>query len=292
MPLVMFKKDDVCRLGAVREGKVVDLYAANSRIPSDMLSFLEAGEAAMEAARTVLDDPPGSCIYPLSEVTFRAPVPNPRKVFGIGLNYTDHAVESGRPIPPEPVLFNKLPTAIIGPNEPILLPEESDEVDYEVELVCIIGKRGRRISKEDAYHYIAGYTVGNDVSARDWQLRKPGGQWLLGKTFDTFGPIGPVLALKDEVPDPHNLKIMATISGELLQDSNTNEMIFKMNDLVAYISQVVTLEPGDLIFTGTPPGVGNARKPRRFLREGDVCELEIQYIGKLVNPVRADKDRE
>lgn len=295
------------RLAAESNGRYVDLQRAFTQklakkgiaepqrvaledLPSNMRQFLEAGETAFHCARQALDfaaesDDP-TYVYSPEQVTLKAPVPDPRKVICVGLNYADHAAESGAAIPPEPVLFSKYPTAIIGPGEPILLPQESQEVDYEVELVFIIGKRGRRIPREQAMDYVAGYTVGHDVSARDWQLRKPGGQWMLGKTFDTFAPIGPALVTKDEVPDPHNLKITCKVNGEILQNSSTNQLIFKIDELVAYISQVITLEPGDVVFTGTPPGVGFARKPPRFLKDGDVCELEVEGIGKLVNPVR------
>ncbi|MCS6860669.1 MAG: fumarylacetoacetate hydrolase family protein [Abditibacteriales bacterium] len=295
------------RLAAESNGRYVDLQwalahklaaggvaeperVACANLPSTMRQFLEAGEAAWCCAQQALSFAAESSrpeyVYSPEQVTLKAPVPDPRKIICVGLNYADHAAESGAAIPSEPVLFSKYPTAIIGPNEPILLPPESQEVDYEVELVFIIGKRGRRIPRERAMDYVAGYTVGHDVSARDWQLRKPGGQWLLGKTFDTFAPIGPALVTQDEVPDPHNLKITCKVNDELLQNSNTNQLIFKIDDLVAYISQVITLEPGDLVFTGTPAGVGFARKPPRFLQDGDVCELEVEGIGKLVNPVR------
>jgi len=274
-----------------KEGIAEPQRVAHEDIPSSLRLFLEAGATAFRCAQQALDfaaesDHP-DYVYRPEQVTLKAPIPDPRKVICVGLNYADHAAESGAAIPPEPVLFSKYPTAIIGAGEPILLPPESQEVDYEVELVFIIGKRGRRIPREQAMDYVAGYTVGHDVSARDWQLRKPGGQWMLGKTFDTFAPIGPALVTKDEVPDPHNLKITCKVNGELLQNSSTNQLIFKIDELVAYVSQVITLEPGDVVFTGTPSGVGFTRQPPRFLKDGDVCELEVEGIGKLVNPVRS-----
>jgi 2-keto-4-pentenoate hydratase/2-oxohepta-3-ene-1,7-dioic acid hydratase in catechol pathway len=214
-------------------------------------------------------------------------VTDPQKVLCVGLNYADHARESGAAIPGEPVLFSKFPSALIGPGDTILLPSKlTQEVDYEAELVFVIGKRGRNVPKAKAFDYVAGYTCGHDVSARDWQLGKPGGQWMLGKTFDTFAPLGPALVTRDEVPDPHNLPIRLRRNGEVLQDSNTKQFIFKIDELVAYISQVMTLEPGDLVFTGTPPGVGFARKPPVFLRDGDVTDVEIEGVGVLTNPVR------
>jgi 2-keto-4-pentenoate hydratase/2-oxohepta-3-ene-1,7-dioic acid hydratase in catechol pathway len=203
----------------------------------------------------------------------------------VGLNYKDHAAESGVPIPREPVLFSKFTTALTGHESPIVLPAVSQEVDYEAELVLVVGRGGRHIPKASAREHLAGCMVGHDVSARDWQLKKDGRQWLAGKTFDTFAPTGPALVLMDEIPDPHALGIRLRLNGQTMQDSNTTQMIFRAEDLIAYISQVVTLQVGDLIFTGTPPGVGNARKPPVFLKGGDVVEVEIDGLGTLRNPV-------
>ena len=214
------------------------------------------------------------------------PVPDPHKIICVGLNYRDHAIESGAPIPDEPVLFCKLPNTLVGPGEAIVLPPVSEQVDYEAELVIVIGRGGRFIPKDRAREHVAGFTCGHDVSARDWQLHKPGKQWLCGKSFDTFAPTGPAIVPADEL-DPHNLPIRLRLNGETMQDSNTREFIFKVEELVAYVSQVFTLEPGDLIFTGTPPGVGFARRPPVFLKPGDRCEVEIEGIGVLVNPVVA-----
>jgi 2-keto-4-pentenoate hydratase/2-oxohepta-3-ene-1,7-dioic acid hydratase in catechol pathway len=208
-------------------------------------------------------------------------------VICVGLNYADHARESGVAPPEEPVLFNKFPSALAAHGQPIVLPRESGEVDYEAELVVIIGRGGRHIAQQDAFDHVAGYCPGHDVSARDWQLRKPGKQWLLGKTFDTFAPYGPALVTRDEAPDPSNLRIQFRLDGQTLQDSSTKELIFPIDALIAYISQVCTLKPGDLIFTGTPPGVGFARKPPIFLQQDNVAEVEIEGLGVLSNPVVA-----
>jgi 2-keto-4-pentenoate hydratase/2-oxohepta-3-ene-1,7-dioic acid hydratase in catechol pathway len=213
------------------------------------------------------------------------PVPDPPKIVCVGLNYRDHAAESGAPIPAEPVLFSKFSTALIGPAEPIVLPPVSKEVDYEAELVLVVGRKGRHLTPASAAEHLAGFTVGHDVSARDWQLKKDGRQWLAGKTFDTFAPTGPWLVTADEVPDPHALGIRLRLNGQTMQDSTTAQMIFRAGDLLAYISQVVTLEPGDLVFTGTPHGVGFTRKPPVFLKAGDVVEVEIDRLGVLRNPV-------
>ncbi len=185
----------------------------------------------------------------------------------------------------DPVLFSKYATSLIGPGASIRLPRVSNEVDYEAELVIVVGKRGRHVRAADAGQYVAGYTVGHDVSARDWQLKKDGKQWMVGKTFDTFAPTGPHLVTADEVPDPHALPVRLRLNGQTMQDSNTSQMIFAVPFVIAYLSQVFTLEPGDLIFTGTPPGVGMARKPPVFLKGGDVVEIEIGDLGVLRNPV-------
>ena len=196
-------------------------------------------------------------------------MPNPGKVICIGLNYADHAAESGAEIPSEPVVFNKFTTALRADGQAIELPAASNEVDYEAELVVVIGKEAKNVPVEKALGYVAGYTCGHDVSARDWQKNKPQGQWLLGKSFDSFAPLGPVLVTKDEIADPHNLGISMRLNGEVMQKSNTKQFIFRIDQLIAYLSQVCTLQPGDLIFTGTPPGVGAARKPPVFLKPGD-----------------------
>jgi 2-keto-4-pentenoate hydratase/2-oxohepta-3-ene-1,7-dioic acid hydratase in catechol pathway len=272
------------RVAGVRDEGYVDLHASDPTLPTSTLALLALGEAGRDRAAHALRQ--GTPI-PRAEVTLLAPILAPEKIICIGLNYADHAAESGQPIPAEPVVFNKFPTALTGPDQPIRLPSVSSEVDYEAELVVVIGHEGKSIPESAALDYVAGYTCGHDVSARDWQLRKPGGQWLLGKTFDSFAPIGPCLVTADEVPDPGHLDIALRRNGETLQDSNTHQLIFTIPQLVAYISQVATLKPGDLIFTGTPPGVGAARKPPVFLQPGDVVEVEIEKLGILRNSVVA-----
>jgi 2-keto-4-pentenoate hydratase/2-oxohepta-3-ene-1,7-dioic acid hydratase in catechol pathway len=257
---------------------------ASLGLPASIREFLALGSDGVSQLKQAAGRPDVQ-VHPSSTVKLRAPVPDPRKVVCIGLNYKDHARESGAAIPPEPVLFSKFPTAVIAHGDPIVLPPVSQEVDYECELVIVIGRAGRNIKKENATQHIAGYTCGHDVSARDWQLKKPGGQWMAGKTFDTFAPTGPAIVTSDEIGDPLNLPISFRLNGQTMQNSNTRELIFDPNYLIAYISQVITLEPGDLIFTGTPSGVGFARKPPVFLKAGDVCEVEIGGIGVLCNPV-------
>lgn len=313
MRLVTFEYQGSTRLGAEQDGHVVDLnrgYAlllatrgaadfqarADRELPADMRGFLDLWDHSLPLAKEVLafarsvQSTGGplaqAMVHPLQAVRLRAPVLNPRKIICLGLNYRDHAQESKAEIPTDPILFSKYATAIIGPEDPVLLPGVSKEVDYEAELAFIMARRGRHISKTQALDYVAGYTAFHDVSARDYQIRKPGGQWMSGKTFDTFAPMGPALVTKEDIPDPHVLDIKCTVSGEVLQSSNTKHLIFSIPDIVAYCSHIFTLEPGDVIATGTPGGVGFARKPPRFLQDGDVAVIEIQRIGALRNPVR------
>lgn len=271
MRLIRYDTEGKARIG-VRDGDEIVQVADHGNTREMLLGGLDG---------IVLEGPR----VPASSVRVLAPIQNPQKVICIGLNYADHAAESGMPIPEEPVVFSKFASAIIGPGDTIELPLESHEPDYEVELVVVIGQGGKNISESDALNHVAGYTVGHDVSARDYQLQKPGGQWLLGKTFDTFAPIGPDLVTADEVPDPHGLGIRCILNGETVQDSTTAQLIFKVPELIAYVSHVVTLSPGDLIFTGTPPGVGMARDPQLWLKPGDTVICEIDGIGRLENPV-------
>jgi 2-keto-4-pentenoate hydratase/2-oxohepta-3-ene-1,7-dioic acid hydratase in catechol pathway len=216
-----------------------------------------------------------------------APLTQPPKVLGVGLNYPEHAAESAMEAPTEPVFFAKLASTIIGPNDAIRLPKAAPRrVDYEAELALVIGRAGRDIAVEDAMSFVLGYMVANDVSARDWQTRKPSGQWMLGKSFDTFLPIGPWIVTADEVPDVAGLRITCTIRGEVLQDDHAGSMLFPIPELIAYVSQVATLVPGDLILTGTPSGTGSGRKPPRWLQAGDLVEVAVSEIGTLRNRVR------
>ncbi len=253
-------------------------------LPWTVREILEKGEAGRQGVAEAMQARTARRVE-AGAVRFLPPVPDPRKIICLGLNYRDHAAESGAAIPKDPVLFSKYATALIGNEEAIILPPVSHEVDYEAELVVVIGKRGRNIPGGEAMGYVAGYTIGHDVSARDWQLKKDGKQWMVGKTFDTFAPTGPTLVTADEIPDPHQLGIRLRLNGKVMQDSNTNQMIFSVGQTLAYLSQVFTLEPGDLVFTGTPPGVGFVRTPPVFLKHGDVVEVEIDRLGVLRNPV-------
>lgn len=270
------------RAAVFYDNAYIDLHATTPELPTSVRALLEGGDRFFNVAADVAEQPKATR-YPADGVKLLPPIPDPPKIVCVGLNYRDHAAESGAAIPKDPVLFSKFATALTSHEEMIVLPPVSDEVDYEAELVIVIGKRGRHLSEQAALEHIAGYTAGHDVSARDWQLKKDGKQWLAGKTFDTFAPLGPVLVTKDEIGDPHNLAISLRLNGTTMQNSNTSQMIFTAGQIVSYLSQVVTVEPGDLIFTGTPPGVGFTRKPPVFLKAGDVVEVEIENIGVLRN---------
>jgi 2-keto-4-pentenoate hydratase/2-oxohepta-3-ene-1,7-dioic acid hydratase in catechol pathway len=287
MRWVTVATEDGPRACGVFNEEYVDVNAADPELPASVRELLDLGPEWERQARAAL--PRGVVRHNPAHARLLAPVPDPRKIICIGLNYRDHAAESGVPAPSEPVLFSKFATALIGHLAPIVLPQVSQEVDYEAELVVVIGRGGRHIPRERAFEHVGGYTVGHDVSARDWQLNKPGKQWMAGKTFDTFAPVGPELVTPDEVPDPQNLGIRLRLNGQTMQDSSTSQLVFGVAELIAYLSQVFTLEPGDLIFTGTPPGVGMARKPPVWLKPGDRVEVEIDRLGKLSNTVIADR---
>jgi len=290
MRLVTFLQNGEVRLGALRtqDGQelIVDLNRAEPRLPASMLDFLAAGQRTQELAVEVLQTAPASAMHERKTVALKAVILNPGKIICIGLNYRDHAAETHQSLPEVPVVFTKYPNTLIGSGEAIVLPRVTQSVDYEAELAVVMGKRGRYITEAEAMDYVAGYSVFNDISARDYQMRTS--QWTIGKTFDTFGPFGPALVTADEIADPHALTIRLSIGSEVLQDSNTRELIFSIPQLIAYLSSVMTLEPGDVIATGTPAGVGFTRKPPRFLYAGETVRVEIESIGVLENPVREE----
>ncbi|WP_088256092.1 fumarylacetoacetate hydrolase family protein [Fimbriiglobus ruber] len=266
----------------------VDLHATDPGLPTSVKHLLAASATVRKAAAEAAASP-HAVKYAADAVKILPPIPDPSKILCIGLNYRDHAIEGGKPIPTEPVVFGKFANTLVGQGDPIKIPKVSKEVDYEAELVVVIGKTGKHIPNDaSAFDYVGGYTCGHDVSGRDWQFRGAEKQWIIGKTFDTFAPIGPVVVTTDELTDPHKLQIQLRLNGQTLQNSNTKEFIFGVPALLAFLSQVITLEPGDLIFTGTPPGVGIARKPPILLKAGDVVEVEIEKIGVLKNPCVAE----
>lgn len=258
---------------------------------ADLKSYLSHGKAAIEAAERISDllaedaNAVAPAVHPLKDIRLLPPIPNPSKIIAIGLNYRDHAEEQGVPLPENPLVFAKFPNTLIGPEDEIKLPAISKQVDPEAELCVVILQRAKKLTPEEAANVIAGYTVGNDVSARDLQFSDK--QWVRGKSCDTFAPCGPCLVTPDEVGDPHRLEISLKLNGKVQQDSSTSNLIFNCYTLVSYISQGITLEPGDIIFTGTPAGVGVFRDPPVFLKPGDVVEVTIEKLGTLRNPVAA-----
>ena len=278
MRLVSFHGSDGIHLGSVHGEEVVDVTAARPDLPRDMAALLAAGTDALDAVRAV--DGPRSA---LSTVRLAAPVPRPPKFLAIGLNYAAHVAESGTPRPEVQLWFNKQSTCAIGPGEPIHIPRASSVVDYEGELGFVIGRRCRHVPVARAAEVIAGYTVINDVSVRDWQFASP--TMTMGKSFDTHGPVGPWLVTADEVADPHGLRLRTWVNDELRQDAKTDDLIFDCFAQVEHLSTAFTLEPGDVIATGTPAGVGIAMKPPKLLRAGDVVRIKIESVGMLENPV-------
>lgn len=277
MRLVNFRRKNRIEFGVERDGSVFSLATVGY---GNDASFFAGGESALAAARSLLAQADAENI-PLSEVQLLAPVLKPGKILCVGLNYRDHAIESQMAIPEVPTIFLKLPNAVVGTDAEIVLPRNSTQPDYEAELAAVIGCGGRNIRPEDWKQHVLGYTILNDVSARDVQLATT--QWTLGKSFDTFAPMGPAIVTADEVGDPHELDIQLSIGGEVLQHSNTRHLIFKLPELIAHLSSVIPLEPGDVISTGTPAGVGLGRKPQRWLKPGEEIVVKIERIGELRN---------
>ncbi len=292
MRLVTYELNHVQRSGILMENKVVDSSAAvqaagihvdgNEITNRAIIQWAAGKHMQLETAARTLANSPSPNVFPLENALLGPPIPDPDKIICLGLNYKNHAEEAGFKPPEIPILFAKYRNALTGPTSPIHLPSLSEEIDYEGELAVVIGRCGKNIPAAQALEHVAGYMALNDVSARDLQFRT--GQWLSGKTLDTFAPCGPALVV-DEISDPQNLNISTRVNGQTLQQSNTRFMIFPVAETIAYISQLVTLEPGDIIATGTPEGVGFKRTPPIFLHDGDVVEVEIDNIGTLRNPV-------
>ncbi len=316
MKLLTFVAGPAQRVGALVNETVVDVtvaYAAAlaaegrpraegvaaAMVPPDMRDILQGGDAALEAVRRgvrfaeehrkagrQVAGPGGArAVYALKEVRIRPPVPNPQKIVCIGLNYRDHCAEQGIELPKVLMTFPKFADAVIGPDDPIIIPRGCEQLDWEVELVFLVGRRARYVAPEEAFQYIAGYTVGNDVSARDFQFADK--QLMRGKACETFAPMGPYLVLADEVPDPHNLKIESRLNGKVMQSSTTANLVHQIPAILAWVTKHLTLQPGDCVMTGTPAGVGVFRKPPAFMKPGDVIEMSIEGMGVLRNPVVA-----
>ncbi len=282
MKLVTFEDQNGARTGAVAQHGMQDflLDLASVGLPAEMNALLAEGEPALEKARKALDSTPSERMIPLSSVRLLAPVPKPGKILCLGHNYTDHAGSATRP--EFPTIFGKTPNTVIGARQAVVLPAITPQVDYEAELAVVIGRRGRSIPEISAYSYVAGYTIFNDVSARDYQKRTS--QWMIGKCFDGFGPMGPWLVTRDEIPNPHQLKLCAEVDGFEEQRTHTSQMIFSIPYLIAYLSQVMTLEPGDIISTGTPGRTQRGGGGAVFLKDGEVVTIHIEGIGELVTP--------
>jgi acylpyruvate hydrolase len=285
------------RLGILQGDRIADVQASAARslakrgvvraqeiaaalVPPSTRAFLEGGAATAEAVSAVCE----WVTVPASSARLHAPITDPGKFICIGLNYRDHAEEAGLPIPKEPPIFAKWAPSIVDPGEPILRPRGSKQLDWEVELGVVIGRTARFVSKEQALDYVWGYTIVNDASARDFQFITS--QWMAGKIFDTAAPVGPYIADRQEIPDPHSLELKTFVNGKQMQRGNTKSFIFDVRYVVSYLSGLMTLSPGDLIATGTPPGVGFAMKPPVFMKPGDVCRVEIDGLGSLENPVK------
>jgi 2-keto-4-pentenoate hydratase/2-oxohepta-3-ene-1,7-dioic acid hydratase in catechol pathway len=293
MKIVTFKVDKSeanYRIGAlILQNEVLDLTALASDknlTASKLLDCFDLENDFFAEAKTAIEEN-NLPIFARDKIEICAPVPRPNKIICIGLNYRDHARESNAEIPKSPIIFSKFNTCVTNPNQAILLPKKSEQIDYEAELAFVVGRKAQNVEKEDAMRFVFGYTNFNDVSARDFQFAD--GQWQRGKSCDTFAPMGEFVATVDEIPDPNNLQIQFRLNGETLQNSNTRELIFKIPELIEFLSQSITLEPGDIVATGTPPGVGFARQPPIFLEDGDVTEVEIEGLGILLNPVKREK---
>jgi len=290
MKIVTFKRNNInygYRIGViVSETEIVDLtplVSDKDLSAVDLLTCFDLDQGFFDKAETAIaSDLPGETLE-METVQLLVPVPRPGKIICIGLNYRDHAAESGMEIPKSPVIFSKFSSCAIGPNAPIVIPKESTQTDYEAELAVIIGRYARNVSQQNALDYVFGYSNFNDVSARDFQFAD--GQWQRGKSCETFAPMGAFIATADEITDPQDLSIKLRLNGETMQDSNTCQMVFGVAQLIEFLSRHITLEPGDVIATGTPPGVGFARKPPVYLKKGDIVDVEIKGLGVLSNPV-------
>ncbi|MBM3127194.1 MAG: fumarylacetoacetate hydrolase family protein [Chloroflexi bacterium] len=288
MKLVTMLHRNETRLGALiardAQNYILDLNRAQPDLPADIIRFLQAGDPALAAAQRAIAAADARALISQAEIALLAPVPRPGKIICVGHNYHGH---TGATPPAHPDIFAKFNNVVIAPGKPIVIPRASEKVDYEGELAVIIGKRAKYVDQAHALDFVAGYTIFNDVTARDYQNRTS--QWTLGKSFDTFGPMGPALVTKDEIPDPGVLELSLTLNGQEMQRANTRQLIFSIPFLIECITQAITLEPGDIISTGTPSGTGASQKPPVFMKPGDRVRVQIEKIGELVNPIVSEK---
>ncbi|MGE7609374.1 fumarylacetoacetate hydrolase family protein [Peribacillus frigoritolerans] len=287
MKIATFYVQSEQHIGLVKDDQIISLTALGpEEFPACMKKFIERGSELRSRAEQLIEQRVNDdAIFKLSEVNILPPIAKPDKIICVGLNYFDHCKETGMEPPESPVIFSKYANAIAGHNDAIEIPINSTEVDFEAELAFVIGREAKHVSEEEADDYVFGYTIMNDISARDLQFQDS--QWSRGKTADTFAPFGPVIVTKDEVGDPHNLAISLELNGEIMQDSNTSNLIFTVPKIISFLSQSMTLMPGDLIATGTPPGVGMGRNPKIWLKNGDRMNVSIEKIGTLSNHVLA-----
>lgn len=289
MKLMMFSKaGEAARLGVVSGGDVVDVSAAEPSLPRSIVELIGAGPSALGKVKSIADAAPASARHRLSSVNAALPIAHPPKFICVGLNYLEHAKEGGHPPPTYPSFFARYDRSLVAHGEPVIRPKASVQLDYECELTIVIGRGGRHIPEAQALDHVFGYTIFNDVSVRDFQRKTS--QWLAGKNFDGTGPLGPFVVTADALPKGATpLRIQTRVNGKTMQDSNTSDMIFPVAQTIALLSEIMTLEPGDLIATGTPQGVAHARKPPAWMKAGDTVEIDIEGIGVLSNPVR-DED--
>lgn len=286
MKFVQFRSgsDSQQRLGVLSEcgGKISDISEAFS---GDLIQLIRSG-TSLDAVKAKLG---GAKQVATGDVSLLAPVTNPQKILCVGLNYRGHCEEQNKPIPKEPMFFSKYATTIVGPFDGVVAHKITDQIDWEVELAVVIGKEAKHVAKANAMDYVFGYTVAQDISARDWQKTRNGGQFLIGKSMDTFCPLGPAVVHKSLIKDPHNLVIKCDVNGVEKQKGNTSELVFRIDDIIERVTQSITLLPGDVILTGTPAGVGMHRSPPEFLKPGDVIDSEIESLGKIKNKVVPDQ---
>ena len=287
MRFVSFRKDGENKLGVRTDAGLVDLSKVDKKFPTDLKELIAQGKGAMQRAGRAANKAKPSAVVN-GRVSYLTPIQNPDKIFCIGLNYKDHAAEAGLKIPTYPVVFTRFETSFVANGQALIRPKASKHFDYEAEMVAVIGKKARNIKKSEALEYVAGYSIANEGSIRDYQMKAS--QWTIGKNFDKTGSIGPDFVTADELPaGAKGLDVQLRLNGKVLQETNTREMIFDVKTLVYELARAITLMPGDVILTGTGPGVGFVRKPPIFMKHGDTCEVEIEKVGVLSNPVRNEK---